>query len=315
MVFSNFGAPLYEGFYSNVTVDGEEFNVEFIDLKDNGDLDVKITLPLVDGDKEGDNIKTYTLKPEDEDDTFNEMYNNLDIDLEAFLNKLTVNTEALEAALTKDEDEDEDEDKDYIDITINHPSDTKGKTYKFYQDSSNDAESSSTTQASTTQASTTQASTTQASNNKASNKKASNKKASTTQVSTTQVTTTQASNKKDGDNFKDYNDEEDSDDDEDDEDEDNEDEDDEDDINEPFMGNRIEGFNGTGNRNNRNTIAHNFNMKLLLKSLLFSCLFYLLAHSDTRNTLLKVLKVDKEYYLYLGTAIFFIIYLILNILI
>ena len=33
MVFSNFGAPLYEGFDSNITVDGEEFNVEFMRIK------------------------------------------------------------------------------------------------------------------------------------------------------------------------------------------------------------------------------------------------------------------------------------------
>jgi hypothetical protein len=99
-----------------------------------------------------------------------------------------------------------------------------------------------------------------------------------------------------------------------DDDEEDNSEDDEDEDNEPFVGNRIEGFNGSG-RGNRNTIAHNFNMKLLLKSLLFACLFYLLAHGDTRTTLLKLLKIDKAHYLYLGTSLFFVIYLILNILI
>ena len=56
-------------------------------------------------------------------------------------------------------------------------------------------------------------------------------------------------------------------------------------------------------------------MKLLLKSLLFACLFYLLAHGDTKNVLLKVVKIDKAHYLYLATVLFFIIYLILNILV
>ena len=56
-------------------------------------------------------------------------------------------------------------------------------------------------------------------------------------------------------------------------------------------------------------------MKLLLKSLLFACLFYLLAHDDTKNVLLKVVKIEKGYYLYLATILFFIIYLILNILV
>ena len=67
MVFSNFGAPLYEGFDSNITVNGEDFTVEFMDLKDNGDLKVKVTIPMVDGDKEGENVKCYTIKPKNPD--------------------------------------------------------------------------------------------------------------------------------------------------------------------------------------------------------------------------------------------------------
>ena len=301
MVFSNFGAPLYERFESIVTIDGDDFPVEFMDLKDNGDLKVKVTIPMVDGDKEGENVKCYTIKPKKPDlGTFKNTFDNLDMELSDFLKKITIDKDELTKIFNKEEEEDADEEMEEDDskeVPVKYD-DSLIIIHLFSQDSSEscdddgDGSSNSTTQASTTQASNKKASTTQASNKKASNNNNKNKN----------------KNNKNNDN-----DTDDEDDDDDDDDDDDEADDDEDDTNEPFVGNRIEGFNGTGN--NRNTIAHNFNMKLLLKSLLFSCLFYLLAHGDTRNTLLKVLKVDKEHYLYLGTAIFFIIYLILNILI
>ena len=71
---------------------------------------------------------------------------------------------------------------------------------------------------------------------------------------------------------------------------------------EPFS-NMIEGF--VGNR-------ENLNSKLLLKGLLFSCLFYLLAHPDTRRVLLGLVKVGKKNYLYLAMALFFVVYLLFN---
>ena len=71
---------------------------------------------------------------------------------------------------------------------------------------------------------------------------------------------------------------------------------------EPFS-NIVEGFVGK---------RENLNSKLFLKGLLFSCLFYLLAHPDTRKFLLGLVKVGKKNYLYLAMALFFAIYLILN---
>ena len=64
-----------------------------------------------------------------------------------------------------------------------------------------------------------------------------------------------------------------------------------------------------------NNIGQNVNVRLLLKSLLFACLFYLLAHNDTKKVLLNVVKLGKDNYLYLATVLFFVAYLILNILV
>ena len=66
---------------------------------------------------------------------------------------------------------------------------------------------------------------------------------------------------------------------------------------------------------NNNNVFKKMDMKLLLKALLFSCLFYLLAHPDTRNVLIKAVNLRKSQYLYLGTLLFFVGYLILNIIV
>ena len=76
-------------------------------------------------------------------------------------------------------------------------------------------------------------------------------------------------------------------------------------------GGEVEGFVG----NNGTNIGQNLNVRLLLKSLLFACLFYLLAHNDTKKVLLNVVKLGKDNYLYLATVLFFVAYLILNILV
>jgi hypothetical protein len=55
-------------------------------------------------------------------------------------------------------------------------------------------------------------------------------------------------------------------------------------------------------------------LNLLLKSLLFACLFYIIAHPDTKTYLLKNLKCLKSIdYLVVSMIIFFICYYILNI--
>jgi hypothetical protein len=289
MVFSNFGAPLYEGFENNIKVENEDgkednFKYEFTEIDDEGNLTVKVILPKEDGDEdasEDEMCYIYILNPENSDignfkTIFDKLKENDELTMEDFLNKLTVDKDVLEKV----------KDSEDAKIPINYESLTI--TYILDQESVKECEESeSTTQASTTQASTTQVSTTQASKNNKNNKD------------------------KDGGGFKDYKRSEKEDDESDEEDEEDEDEEDTDE-NEPFVGNRIEGFSGN---NNRNSISRNFNMKLLLKSLLFACLFYLLAHGDTKNVLLKVVKIDKAHYLYLATVLFFIIYLILNILV
>ena len=279
MVFSNFGAPLYEGFENNIKVgndDGGEdtFKYEFKELDDEGNLTVKVILP-----KEGDEDSSedemcyiYILNPDNSEignfkPIFDKLKENDELTMEDFLNKLTVDKDVLEKV----------KDSDDAKIPINYDSLTI--SYILDQESVKECEESE--------------STTQASKNK-NNKNNKNK----------------YNKDKDGGGFKDYDKE--SDDEESDENEDESDDESNDQDEERFVGSRIERFNGSGNKNN---IAHNFNMKLLLKSLLFACLFYLLAHDDTKNVLLKVVKIEKGYYLYLATILFFIIYLILNILV
>ena len=282
MVFSNFGAPLYEGFENSINMKNEEggedtFKYEFVELKEvkdyEGDLKVQVTLP-----KEGDDdiVMCYIIKPQNRTlanykQTFDALNKDDEIDKEDFLNDLKLDEsefEKIQEFLANNDTEES------LEIPIKYDSLTI--KYILEQDSGKecDEDSNATTQATTKE-------------------------------------TTQATKRND---FKDYDKEsDDSDDSDDDEAEaEAEAEDEAEDSNEPFVGSRIEGFNGSGNRN---VIAHNFNVKMLLKSLLFACLFYLLAHDDTQNVLLKVVKIEKCYYLYLATVLFFVIYLILNILV
>jgi hypothetical protein len=287
MVFSNFGAPLYEGFENSINMKNEDggedtFKYEFVELKEvkdyEGDLKVKVTLPNEgdgegDGEGEGDDdiVMCYIIKPQNRTlanykKTFDDLNKDDEIDKEDFLSNLKVDESEFEKIQEFLANNDA---KESLEIPIKYDSLTI--KYILEQDSGKecDEESNATTQA-----------------------------------------ITQATKKNDSqDRFKDYDKESD---DSVDEEEEEEDEPEEDDSTEPFVGNRIEGFNGSGNRN---AVTHNFNVKMLLKSLLFACLFYLLAHDDTRNVLLKVVKIEKGYYLYLATILFFIIYLILNILV
>jgi hypothetical protein len=285
MVFSNFGAPLYEGF-ENIKVDNDDggedtFKYKFVELKEakdyEGDLKVQVTLPNEeDGEGGEDIVMCYIIKPQNRTlanykKTFDDLKKNDEIDKEDFLDTLKVDESEFEKIQTFLANNDTEES---LEIPIKYDSLTI--KYILEQDSGKecDEESNATTQATTKE-------------------------------------TTQATKRND---FKDYDKESDDSDDEEDEDDESKEEDEskDEDSNEPFVGSRIEGFNGSGNRN---VIAHNFNVKMLLKSLLFACLFYLLAHDDTKNVLLKVVKIEKGYYLYLATVLFFVIYLILNILV
>ena len=57
------------------------------------------------------------------------------------------------------------------------------------------------------------------------------------------------------------------------------------------------------------------NFKLLLKSILFSCLFIILNHKTTFNKITKVYSITKGNYLYITTLLFFLIYFIINMII
>jgi len=280
MVFSNFGAPLYEGFENSINMKNAEggedtFKYEFVELKEGedneGDLKVQITLPNEgdgNGEGEGDDdiVMCYIIKPQNRalanyKKTFDDLNKDGEIDKEDFLDTLKVDESEFEKIQEYLANNDAEES---LEIPIKYDSLTI--KYILEQDSGKECDEDSNA-------------------------------------------TTQATKKNDSKNsFKDYDKESDDSDD----DEEDEEDDEEDDSTEPFVGSRIEGFNGSGNRN---AVTHNFNIKMLLKSLLFACLFYLLAHDDTKNVLLKVVKIEKGYYLYLATVLFFVIYLILNILV
>ena len=67
-----------------------------------------------------------------------------------------------------------------------------------------------------------------------------------------------------------------------------------------------EGFVGNNN------VISKANMKLVLKAVMFSCLFYLLAHSDTRSAILNIVSIGKRNYLYLAMGLYFVSYIIIN---
>ena len=96
------------------------------------------------------------------------------------------------------------------------------------------------------------------------------------------------------------------------EDEDDEDEEDDEEeensspttTSEGFVGNTVEGFVGNSDK---------INLHFILKCVLFACLFYILCHKDTSDFFVNLIKIKKVDYIYLATVLFFVIYLILNI--
>ena len=79
---------------------------------------------------------------------------------------------------------------------------------------------------------------------------------------------------------------------------------------EPFVGS-IENFVG----DNKSNLGEMLTKNLILKSLLFTCLFYLLAHKDSKIFILKIIKIGNENYLYLAALLFLVGYLILNLIV
>ena len=60
------------------------------------------------------------------------------------------------------------------------------------------------------------------------------------------------------------------------------------------------------------------NKKLLvkvLKALLFGCVFYIIGHEDTKKCIFNIIKVKKNFYIWIETLIYFLVYYILNLLI
>lgn len=53
----------------------------------------------------------------------------------------------------------------------------------------------------------------------------------------------------------------------------------------------------------------------VLKSLLFGCVFYILSHEDTKKCIFNIIKVKKNFYIWIETLIYFLVYYILNLLI
>lgn len=78
---------------------------------------------------------------------------------------------------------------------------------------------------------------------------------------------------------------------------------------ETFYGNNIEHFA------NSNTNSNVFSSNALLKALMMACLFYVLAHPDTKKHLLKTVfkAINEKYYLYVAMVIFFVLYFVINV--
>ena len=93
------------------------------------------------------------------------------------------------------------------------------------------------------------------------------------------------------------------------EEEEEEDEEDEEEVEEEFTGSmNIEHFSG------KQIQQKVLNLNLLLKSLLFACLFYIVAHPDTKTYLLKNLKFLKGIdFLIVSMIIYFVCYYIISI--
>ena len=76
-----------------------------------------------------------------------------------------------------------------------------------------------------------------------------------------------------------------------------------------------EGFANHDYNNNEFTVRNNnvLKMDLLLRSVLYACLFYLLAHPDTLSSVVKnVPGVKKANSLLVMMGVFFLVYYILN---
>ena len=76
-------------------------------------------------------------------------------------------------------------------------------------------------------------------------------------------------------------------------------------------------------QNNKNEITEKFvnyndnkdKLRLLLKGILFTCLFIILYHKTTHTKIIKLCTLKKNSYIYIATGLFFIIYFIINIIV
>ena len=103
---------------------------------------------------------------------------------------------------------------------------------------------------------------------------------------------------------------EDKDSDSDDEDEDeDEDEDKNEDLVDNFFGGKIEHFS------NKEISQKATSMNTILKTVMITCLFYVLAHKDSKKFIMGNVfkKVKGEYYLYIAMAIFFVVFYIITV--
>ena len=81
-----------------------------------------------------------------------------------------------------------------------------------------------------------------------------------------------------------------------------------------FSNRKIERFGGTSSSSDWNfPTSPRFYLNVGLRSLLFSCLFYIFAHYETIDYLKKAFKLSKDGSLYVLMAMFFVFYFALNI--
>jgi len=81
-----------------------------------------------------------------------------------------------------------------------------------------------------------------------------------------------------------------------------------------FSNRKIERFGGTSSSSDWNfPTSPRFYLNVGLRSLLFSCLFYIFAHYETKDYLMKSFKLSKDGSLYVLMAMFFVFYFALNI--
>jgi len=81
-----------------------------------------------------------------------------------------------------------------------------------------------------------------------------------------------------------------------------------------FSNRKIERFGGTSSSSDwKLPTSPRFYLNVGLRSLLFSCLFYIFAHYETKDYLMKSFKLSKDGSLYVLMAMFFVFYFALNI--